>query len=351
VDIDGIRIRHHALPRRDPDWRTASYRSAEVVGVYVEIEAGGALGIGATAAHPRSMPADTLLGELTNTLRPSLVGTPIESANARLRALAPQVSSRARIAVDLALHDLYGKLAGLPAEVLWGGAVRDRIRVIWMVGLKPVDQIVDAVAPLYDAGVRGFKIKIGESVDTDAERIRRVRAAYGDVVLTADANGAYDLAEATKLCEHLAELDVHLVEQPIRYDDVDAMVALRSVSRVKLMADQMVASAADAVRIAQLGAADVVSLKLTKMGSVAECVRVVDVCAAVGLGAHLGGTAAPGIIDSALVRLALTKPEIEPMSEVAESQALVEDGEAGVSYSGEWATSDGRSGLGGSPPG
>ena len=113
------------------------------------------------------------------------------------------------------------------------------------------------------------------------------------------------------------------------------------------MADQLVQSAADAVRVAQAGAADLVSLKLPKMGSVAECVRVIGVCAALGLGVHIGGSGAPGIVDSALTRLALAHSDLEPMAEVGESMALVESHRAGVTYDGPWAMSDGLPGLGG----
>jgi hypothetical protein len=93
-----------------------------------------------------------------------------------------------------------------------------------------------------------------------------------------------------------------------------------------------------------------VSLKLTKMGSVAECARVAAVCASMGLGVHLGGCAAPGIVDSALTRLALSTPDIDVYAEVGESQALVDDQVNGVVYQGPWATSDGQPGLGGLPP-
>jgi L-alanine-DL-glutamate epimerase-like enolase superfamily enzyme len=116
------------------------------------------------------------------------------------------------------------------------------------------------------------------------------------------------------------------------------------------MADQMVESAADVVRVARAGAADMISLKLTKMGGVAECVRVAHVCAAVGIGVHLGGCAAPGIVDSALTRLALSTPDIDVFAEVGESAALVDDQVAGVVHIGPYARSDGHPGLGGMPP-
>lgn len=350
MKIDAVRVHSQAFDRRDPAWQTASYKASQVTGVHVEIEAGGATAVGATAAHPRRLPADVLIGQLTTQIVPALEGHEVETVNARLAKVRAAVHPRAFLAADLALHDLYGKLAGLPSEILWGGPAREQIRLIRMVGLKPVDAVVDAIAPIYDSGVRGFKIKVGEDVDSDTERIRRVRDAYGsDVTISVDANGAYDLDDAIALCEQLADLDVHSIEQPVAYDNVDAMAKLTAVSRVPVMADQMVRTASDIVAVAERGAAHMVSLKLTKMGSVGECLRAIDVCAANGLGVHLGGSASPGVVDSALTRIAQSRLQVEPHAEAGESMALVDDAVPGFELNGPWIRSDGRPGLGGQP--
>jgi L-alanine-DL-glutamate epimerase-like enolase superfamily enzyme len=347
VKIDALHVRVQRLERRDRNWRTASYASPEVVGVYIGIEAGGSTGVGATAAHPRSMPSDALVEAINERVRPALTDARVDQAWSALAGLEG-LPSRARLAADLALHDLFGKLAGLPAEVLWGGPVRDRVKVIRVVGMKEPHEVCGAVQVLYDRGLRAFKLKIGRGLDPDVDTVRRVRARFGDdVILTVDANASYDLPGARRLCAELADLKVYCVEQPVPYRDIEAMAALRSTSAVPLMADQLVQSAADAVRVAQAGAADLVSLKLTKMGSVAECMRAIDVCSALGLGVHLGGSGAPGTVDSALTRLAMARTAIEPIAEVAESTSLVDDRAAGVIFDGPWATSDRLPGLGG----
>jgi L-Ala-D/L-Glu epimerase len=348
--IDAVRVRSRTLKRVDPQWRTSSYKADEVGAVYVAIDAGGRTGVGATASHPRRLTADDIVGQLTGGVVPALVGQPVEAARGILAGLPDPIHSRTSIAVDLALHDLIGKLAGLPAEVLWGGPLRERVELVRMVGIKAPEELVDAVRPLFEAGVRAFKLKVGEGVERDVDRVRRVRDAFGDVTVMVDANGAYDRESGVELARALGELDVHCIEQPLPYRDVEGMALVRAASPVPLMADQMVESAADVVRVARAGAADMISLKLTKMGSVAECVRVAHVCAAVGIGVHLGGCAAPGIVDSALTRLALSTPDIDVFAEVGESAALVDDQVSGVVHSGRYAASDGNPGLGGMPP-
>jgi L-alanine-DL-glutamate epimerase-like enolase superfamily enzyme len=348
VRIDAARVKARTAQRADQQWRTSSYQASEVGVVYFAVEAGGQVGVGASAAHPRRLTLETLTNQL-NDAAVALADQPFEQARRILVGLP--LAGRASIAVDLALHDLVGRLAGLPAETLWGGPVRSRIDLVRMVGIKEPELLVDAVRPLYDTGVRAFKLKVGDGVERDIDRVRRVRREFGEsLTLMIDANGAYDRENALALCQGLGELDVHCVEQPLPYRDLSGMAELRAKSPVRIMADQMVESAADVVRVAQAGAADIVSLKLTKMGSVAECVRVAHVCAATGLGVHLGGCAAPGIVDSALTRLALSTPDIDVFAEVGESSALVDDQVLGVVYTGPHATSDGNPGLGGIPP-
>lgn len=345
--IDTVRVKVVALPRRDPGWRTASYASDVVQGVYVAIEVDGVTGVGATAAHPRTMPCQTLTDALDDRVAPALAGTELSRAWQAIDALEG-IPSRARIAVDLAMHDLLGKLAGVSAEVLWGGPARDRVKVVRMVGIKQPDEICDAVAPLYETGLRGFKLKIGQGVAADVDCVRRVRDQFGDdVTITVDANAAYDLENAQRLCAELADLKVACIEQPVSYKDIDAMATLKKTSSVPLMADQLVHTTADAVRVANLGAADVVSCKLTKSGSIAEAIRLLDVCTALGLVVHLGGSGAPAVMDSALTRLALARADFDSIAEVGESEALIDPHTSGVAYDGPWARSDGRPGLGG----
>ena len=347
--VDAVHVRTRLLKRLDPTWKTASYSASEVVGVYVGIEAGGQTGVGATSAHPRRISEETLKSQLADQLSESLAGQPIDAVRRRLADLREPLHPRSAIAVDLALQDLLGKLAGVPAEVLWGGPLRDRINVVRMVGIKEPNEIVDTIRPLYDNGLRAFKLKVGNGVARDIDCVRRVRDGFPDATLMVDANGAYDLSAAIQLCGGLGDLNVLCVEQPIPYDDMDAMAALCRQSPVPVMADQLVETADDALRVGQAKAAHLVSLKLTKMGSVAECIRVASVCASVGLGVHVGGSASPGIVDSALTRLAMANLDIDSYAEVGESVGLIDDHINGVVYDGPFATSDGQPGLGGNP--
>ena len=74
MKIRDLRITRFKMTRLDPTWRTASYASSGVDGFIVELIADDAIGIGATAAHPHSLPAEKIEAQLNGPIREVLIG-------------------------------------------------------------------------------------------------------------------------------------------------------------------------------------------------------------------------------------------------------------------------------------
>ncbi len=333
IKIDDVRIRKIKMERADPTWKTASY-AADSVDVYLlEVYAGGVVGIGGTAAHPSSTPTEELEAHLNGPVTDALKGADA-LAGARIRTTIRQakVHSRAVVAADLALHDLTGKLANLPCYALWGGALRQSVTVVRMVGIKPLGELEAGVRELIDQGFRHLKVKIGRGTPAEAaERIRIIRQAVGDGVwLGVDANGSYTPEQAIELSRALEPYGVSLIEQPVKYQDIEGLARVTAASSIPIMADQCVYDVASAFRVCKLQAAHVVSLKATKMGSLDVCRRVAELCHAFGIRAHIGGSAGPAVTDIAQAQLAAAVPEIDEECEVGEFQALKENLFSGV---------------------
>ena len=131
MKITDVRITRVHMPRVDAGWKTASYAANAVEGFILEIDADGVTGIGATAGHPNSMPAEKLDAQLNGPVRAALLGADALSGNAvRETIRRVNVHARASIAADLALYDLAGKLADLPCHALWGGAIRPNVKIV-----------------------------------------------------------------------------------------------------------------------------------------------------------------------------------------------------------------------------
>jgi muconate cycloisomerase len=244
--------------------------------VIVELRlANGVEGIGeaATLGGPRwsEETVESIKAAIDHYLAPALLGLRadrFEAAGARMDAAAKR-NTAAKSAIETALFDAVGRTLGLPASLLLGGVVRDRVPVLWTLASgDPAQEIEEAEAKLAARLHRTFKVKIGaQPAEADLARLRRLAAALGDrATLIVDANQAWDETTAVRCLPELAELGIRLVEQPLPAWDIAGMARLRARSTVPLMADECVFSAHDMLAVAQAAAADVVSLKLVKHG-------------------------------------------------------------------------------------
>ena len=142
----------------------------------------------------------------------------------------------------------------------------------------PVNALVDGAGDV-DAGLAAFpcvKIKVGRAdADDDVRLLEAVRAAAGDrVALRVDANGAWDVATALATIARLEPFDLELVEQPVA--SMDDLAEVRRRVRIPVAADECVRSVDDARRLASLGAADAVVLKVQPLGGVRAALRVAE---------------------------------------------------------------------------
>lgn len=134
-------------------------------------------------------------------------------------------------AIDVALHDLAARLAGVPLARLLG-QVRDDIPIYGSGGFTSYsDQTLAAqLAGWADAGIPRVKMKIGRDPDRDPHRLRVARRTIGESVeLFVDANGAYAPRSAVdwvRLCRE--EFDVRWFEEPVSSDDVKGLAFVRA---------------------------------------------------------------------------------------------------------------------------
>jgi len=204
---------------------------------------------------------------------------------------AAKRNNAAKAAIETALFDAVGKTLGVSASVLLGGAVRDRMQVLWTLASGDAGQEIEEAetklaARLHDT----FKVKIGaQAPEADLARLRRLAdALHGRAGLIVDANQAWDETIAARCLPVLADLGVLLVEQPLPAWNIPGMARLRARSAVPLMADECVFSPHDMLAVATAAAADVVSLKLVKHGGLLNTRKVAAVAEAAGIGLYGG---------------------------------------------------------------
>jgi L-alanine-DL-glutamate epimerase-like enolase superfamily enzyme len=192
----------------------------------------------------------------------------------------PSGEQAARAALDAALHDLQGKLAGVPVHKLLG-LRRDGPPTSWTVWLGDPDDMARRAETAARRGFRRLKLKLGGRDGLDLERVRAVRAAT-ELPLQVDVNEYWTLDEAL---EYLPQMPLEYCEQPLRAGDPDGP-ELRRRSPVPVYVDEDCHTLADIAACA--ARAHGVTIKLAKSGGIREAVRMANAARAFGLGVMLG---------------------------------------------------------------
>lgn len=145
---------------------------------------------------------------------------------------------------------------------------------------------VEAVLARYEGQVREIKIKVAEaglpfeeSLTQDLARVAAVRAACPGARLKIDANGGWTEAQAVRALNELADYDLLYAEQPV--PGIEGLARVRDQLRARgnpllIAADEAVRKADDPLRVARLGAADLIIIKAAPLGGVRRALQIVE---------------------------------------------------------------------------
>jgi L-alanine-DL-glutamate epimerase-like enolase superfamily enzyme len=220
----------------------------------------------------------------------------LEAIGERLAAIPGEQAAKAGL--DAALHDLCGKLAGLPVWRLLG-LERAGPPTSWTIWLGDPDEMArraERVRGLF----KRLKLKLGGRDGLDVERVRAVRGA-SDVPLQVDVNEYWSLDEAVEALPQLAELGVEYCEQPLPAGDPDGP-ELKRRSPLPIYVDEDCHTLADVSACAER--AHGLTVKLAKSGGIREAMRMAHAGRALGLGLMLGCMNESGLAVSAGAQIA-----------------------------------------------
>lgn len=207
--------------------------------------------------------------------------------------------------IDLALHDLLGKILNVPVYKLLGGKFRNKIPVGSEIGINTPQAMADNALRVLKEGINVIKIKGSDDMKLDIDRIKTVRAAVGDEVeLRLDPNAAWDTIGAIRVMRTIEDCHLQLLEQPIPAWDLRGMAHIRNKIGIPVMADESVWTPQDAIKIYDYGAADLLNLKIAKTCGLHLGKKVEATAEALGLPCIAGTELEPGISSVAKVHIA-----------------------------------------------
>jgi O-succinylbenzoate synthase len=255
---------HHPLVTADG---TYSERRSVLVGY----EDGGVVGWGEAAAFPSGR-----WGTADQAWRALQSGDPSRVAAMPLASAALQAAQR----------DHEAGRRGIPLCVALGGTMRP-VRARLSTGLaENPDALVAAVGRLVTAGATAVKVKVQPGLDVAP--ITSLRAAYPDLAISVDANGGYTDPD-DPVFPALDGLGVDLIEQPLAPGDLPGCARLRPHIAAAVCLDEEIRTVDDANRVLAAGAADVISLKIMRLGF-DTALAILEQCRSAGVGVKAGGT-------------------------------------------------------------
>ncbi|MGV8897133.1 MAG: mandelate racemase/muconate lactonizing enzyme family protein [Rhodoglobus sp.] len=182
--------------------------------------------------------------------------------------------------VDIALWDLFGKIAEQPLYKLLGGAFRERIPVygygmMLTRGDGLAERMAAEAATIQSAGYAATKMKIGMGVREDIALVASVRDAIGpDFPLMVDANHCYDVNDAMTVGRELGEMGVEWFEEPVAPEDRDGYRRLRDTLSVKIAGGEAEFTRWGWRDLLDAGCVDIAQPEVCALGGITEYLKV-----------------------------------------------------------------------------
>ncbi len=227
---------------------------------------------------------------LRDYLAPTLVGRdPLDIAGAHGamdRGLAPSFTVGmpiARAGLDLALHDLAGRLTGKSVAAMWGLPSGGPLVLSWTLNPPSLDRVDPLIEAGLERGYRHFNIKVAPDPKVDVEIARQVRRRVPDGFLWADANGGYDVETALAAAPKLADAGVDVLEAPLRPNRIRGYQALKRQGALPILMDEGVITPVELTEFIRLGMLDGLAMKAARTGGLHWAKRQIAILEDAGL--------------------------------------------------------------------
>ena len=262
----------------------ARYSRTTTPDVQVQLEYDGIIGYGEASMPPYLGESVESVTKFLSSLDLSQFSDPfcIEDILTYVDQVAPD-NRAAKASVDIALHDLLGRIMGQPWYKIWGYNPAKTPVTSFTIGIdteEVVRQKVEEARPY-----KLIKVKMG--LDKDQETINIIREMMPDIPICVDVNQGWNSKEhALEMCHWLAERNCLFVEQPFDKTWIDETAWLRERSPLPIIADEAFQRLADVVRFK--GVFDGINIKLMKSTGLYEAHKMVTLARALDMKVMIG---------------------------------------------------------------
>jgi L-alanine-DL-glutamate epimerase-like enolase superfamily enzyme len=191
--------------------------------------------------------------------------------------------------IDMAIWDIRGKARGLPLYKLLGGRRRGIPAYAGGVSLGYQDpaRLVEEARRSIEQGYKAIKLRVGDTVPSDIERIRIIRRTFGEaLVILTDANIGYEVEDVRRVMPAMDELGIGWLEEPFPAQDYRSYREAKGFGRTPLAAGENHYTRYEFNRVIEDGAITILQPDLSKSGGITECLRIAALGSAWKLPVH-----------------------------------------------------------------
>ena len=176
----------------------------------------------------------------------------------------------AKASIDIALHDLVGKLCGKPWHKIWGFDKNTTPFTSFTIGIDTPEMIRMKVKEAEDYNI--LKVKLGR--DNDKDIIKSIRSVTDKPIVVDVNQGWNDKVYALEMINWLFTKNVKLVEQPMPKEQVDDNAWLTELSPIPIFADESVQRLDDINKV--FGVYSGINIKLMKCTGLNEAYKMLN---------------------------------------------------------------------------
>lgn len=282
MNIRSVRAYAELIPLKKP-YTIARETISDAEIIFFELElSNGICGRGAANPDPEVIgetPAQTLNNLSSPEVKEYLQGKHIREFLAHIAYLKQLYKNfpATMAAIDIALHDAFGKWIGLPIIDFYGRHHSKMLTSV-TIGIKNVAETIQEAREYKEQGFKVLKVKTGRDVQEDAERIIRLHETFGDYfTVRVDANEGYLSADLKDFLSLTESCSPELIEQPFRPEFDQTLLYFPADVRKILAADESLKDARTAFAIARAELFGIFNIKLMKCGGITAAFEIATI--------------------------------------------------------------------------
>lgn len=339
MKIKEIRIGKVSIPLKKP-FKTAlrQVNSAEDIIIKVVADSGE---IGYGNAPPTAVitgdSQDSVIAAIRDTIGPKIIGMEVDNLETIMTTIDEAMlhNHSAKAALDIAVHDLFGKLYGIPLYKFFGGYRNVMTTDLTISVNAPEEMVRDSLEAMAE-GYTELKLKVGTDVEMDMKRVKAIRQAVGsEVKIRLDANQGWLPKEAVRIIRKFEDmgLNIELIEQPVKAHNFEGLKYVTDNVETNIMADESSFGPYEVFTLLGMRACDLINIKLMKAGGLHNAIKIANFAETMGvecmmgcmLESKVGITAAASIAGAKKI---ITKTDLDAAVLLAEDPVI-----GGVSFS------------------